>query len=36
MAMELLGAAILPDAAIVCVVAYVLTGKRGIYSAQRA
>jgi H+/Cl- antiporter ClcA len=36
MALELLGAAIFPHAAIVCVVAYVLTGKRGIYSAQRA
>jgi H+/Cl- antiporter ClcA len=35
MALELLGPAILPHAAIVCVVAYVLTGKRGIYSAQR-
>jgi H+/Cl- antiporter ClcA len=36
MAMELLGPAIFPHAAIVCVVAYVLTGKRSIYSAQRA
>ena len=35
MAMELLGAAVSPHVAIVCVVAYVLTGKRGIYSAQR-
>jgi H+/Cl- antiporter ClcA len=35
MAMELLGARILPHAAIVCVMAYVLTGNRSIYSAQR-
>jgi H+/Cl- antiporter ClcA len=35
MAVELLGPAIFPHAAIVCVVAYVLTGKRTIYSAQR-
>jgi H+/Cl- antiporter ClcA len=35
MAMELLGAAVLPHVAIVCVVAYLLTGKRSIYSAQR-
>jgi H+/Cl- antiporter ClcA len=35
MAIELLGAAVSPHVAIVCVVAYVLTGKRGIYSAQR-
>jgi H+/Cl- antiporter ClcA len=35
MALELLGAPILPHVAIVCVVAYVLTGQRSIYSAQR-
>jgi H+/Cl- antiporter ClcA len=35
MAMELLGAAVSPHVAIVCVVAYVLTGRRSIYSAQR-
>jgi H+/Cl- antiporter ClcA len=35
MAMELLGAAVSPHVAIVCVVAYVLTGSRSIYSAQR-
>ena len=35
MAMELLGAAVSPHVAIVCVAAYVLTGKRSIYSAQR-
>lgn len=35
MAVELLGASILPHAAIVCVLAYALTGRRGIYSAQR-
>jgi H+/Cl- antiporter ClcA len=35
MAVELLGARALPHAAIVCVVAYLLTGHRGIYSAQR-
>jgi H+/Cl- antiporter ClcA len=35
MAMELLGAPIFPHAAIVCVLAYVLTGQRSIYSAQR-
>lgn len=35
MAMELLGVAVLPHVAIVCVVAYVLSGKRSIYSAQR-
>jgi H+/Cl- antiporter ClcA len=35
MAMELLGAPIFPHVAIVCVLAYVLTGQRSIYSAQR-
>jgi H+/Cl- antiporter ClcA len=35
MAMELLGAAVSPHVVIVCVVAYVLTGTRSIYSAQR-
>jgi H+/Cl- antiporter ClcA len=35
MAVELLGASALPHAAIVCVVAYLLTGHRGIYPAQR-
>ncbi len=35
MATELLGSHVLPHVAIVCVVAYVLTGARGIYSAQR-
>lgn len=35
MAIELLGAAVSPHVAIVCAVAYVLTGNRGIYSAQR-
>ncbi|MDZ4695667.1 MAG: chloride channel protein [Deltaproteobacteria bacterium] len=35
MAMELLGAPIFPHAAIVCVFAYLLSGKRSIYSAQR-
>jgi H+/Cl- antiporter ClcA len=35
MAMELLGASIFPHVAIVCVLAYVLTGQRSIYSAQR-
>lgn len=34
MAVELLGGAALPHAAIVCVVAYLLTGHRGIYPAQ--
>lgn len=34
MAMELLGVAILPHVAIVCVVAYVLSGRRSIYPAQ--
>jgi H+/Cl- antiporter ClcA len=35
MAVELLGGAALPHVVIVCVVAYLLTGHRGIYSAQR-
>lgn len=35
MAVELLGAPILPHVAIVCVLSYVLTGQRSIYSAQR-
>lgn len=35
MAVELLGGAIFPHVAIVCVIAYVLTGHRGIYPAQR-
>lgn len=35
MAVELLGAAVLPHVAIVCVVAYVLVGHRSIYPAQR-
>ena len=35
MAVELLGAAVLPHVVIVCVVAYVLTGHRSIYPAQR-
>jgi H+/Cl- antiporter ClcA len=35
MAVELLGAAVFPHAALVCVVAYLLTGHRSIYSAQR-
>ncbi len=35
MAVELLGAGIFPHVAIVAVLAYVLTGKRGLYSAQR-
>lgn len=35
MAVELLGAAVFPHAAVVCVVAYLLTGHRSIYSAQR-
>ena len=35
MAVELLGAAMLPHAAIVCVACYLLTGQRGIYMAQR-
>jgi hypothetical protein len=35
MAMELLGAAVFPHVVIVCVVAYLLTGHRSIYPAQR-
>lgn len=35
MAVELLGSAVLPHVVIVAVVAYVLTGHRGIYPAQR-
>jgi len=35
MAVELLGAEILPHVAIVCVLAYLLTGHRSIYTAQR-
>lgn len=35
MALELLGAAVFPHVAIVCVVSYVLVGHRSIYSAQR-
>jgi H+/Cl- antiporter ClcA len=35
MAVELLGADAFPHVVIVCVLAYVLTGHRGIYSAQR-
>ncbi len=35
MAVELLGANALPHVVIVCVIAYVLTGHRGIYPAQR-
>lgn len=35
MAVELLGVHVLPHAAVVCVVAYLLTGHRGIYPAQR-
>jgi H+/Cl- antiporter ClcA len=35
MAVELLGAEVLPHAALVCVVAWLLTGHRGIYGAQR-
>ncbi len=35
MAVELLGAPVLPHVAIVCVVAYLLTGHRSIYPAQR-
>jgi chloride channel protein, CIC family len=36
MAVELMGAPILPHAALVCVVARVLVGSLGLYSAQRA
>ena len=35
MAVELLGGALFPHAVIVCVLCYLLTGQRGIYSAQR-
>ena len=35
MAVELLGANVLPHAMIVCVLAYLLTGHRGIYPSQR-
>jgi len=35
MAVELLGGALFPHAAIVCILCYLLTGQRGIYSAQR-
>jgi H+/Cl- antiporter ClcA len=35
MAMELLGAAVFPHVVIVCVVAYLLSGHRSIYPAQR-
>jgi H+/Cl- antiporter ClcA len=35
MAVELLGRNVLPHAAIVCGVSYLLSGHRGIYSAQR-
>jgi H+/Cl- antiporter ClcA len=35
MAVELLGAAVLPHVALVCVTAYVLSGHRSIYPAQR-
>lgn len=35
MAVELLGANVLPHALIVCVLAYLLTGHRGIYASQR-
>jgi H+/Cl- antiporter ClcA len=35
MAVELLGVEVLPHAALVCVVAWLLTGHRGIYGAQR-
>lgn len=35
MAVELLGAALFPHAAIVCALCYLMTGRRGIYSAQR-
>jgi H+/Cl- antiporter ClcA len=36
MAVELLGASLFPHAAIVCTLCYLMTGRRGIYSAQRA
>jgi H+/Cl- antiporter ClcA len=35
MAVELFGAAVLPHVAIVCVLAYLVSGHRGIYGAQR-
>jgi H+/Cl- antiporter ClcA len=35
MAVELLGASVLPHVVIVCVVAYLVTGHRSIYPAQR-
>ncbi|MDQ3364741.1 MAG: chloride channel protein [Myxococcota bacterium] len=35
MAVELLGAAVLPHVVIVCVLAYLMTGQRSIYPAQR-
>ncbi len=35
MAVELLGASVLPHVAIVATVAYLLTGHRGIYPSQR-
>ena len=35
MAMELLGASAFPHVVIVCVLAYVLSGHRSIYGAQR-
>ena len=35
MAVELLGASSFPHAAIVCVLCYLMTGRRGIYAAQR-
>ena len=36
MAVELLGASLFPHAAIVCSLCYLMTGRRGIYTAQRA
>ena len=35
MAVELLGGSLFPHAAIVCALCYLMTGRRGIYSAQR-
>jgi H+/Cl- antiporter ClcA len=35
MAVELLGASLLPHVVIVCVIAFLLTGQRGIYPSQR-
>lgn len=35
MAVELLGGSLFPHVAIVCVLCYLMTGRRGIYSAQR-